>query len=633
MRAGSFCALKARGAMRVQHYRVAGESVAVRNVETPEDVRAFVDWCRSNRSRPVAFDTETTGLDIYAPGFRVRLVQFGTEREAWVLPVDTAAGMGYAPHEAVREALETLPYLLAHNAKFDALAVSAHLGVDLVRLWRRITDTRILAHLLDPRGPQDPDGIGHGLKPLSARHVDPDAPDTQAGLYAEFRKIGHTKETGWAAIDLRNPLYTLYAGLDVILTSRLFAALGPLVEFAGYGRLSEFEHAVALVCARMEARGFLLDVEYTETLAARLLAEADEWSAVARRFGVSSVNAPAQIAAALEGMGENLTETTDSGALKVDKEVLMPIADLDRKWQRIGAREANPLAEAVLRAKRASKWATSYADAMLSRRDGNNRIHPDIASLQARTARMSISRPPLQQLPSGDWVIRRAMQAEPGCVVGAVDYQAVELRVLAALSGDVQMTAAIHAGKDLHGFTAELIYGPGFTEYHRKVCKGIGFGKVYGGGPDTLSRQTGAPLDQVKAAIRAYDRAYAGVRRYSKRLQDRAEWGAKEVVTPSGRRLPLDRRKLYAATNYMVQSTARDVLAEALLRLDERGLTDYLRLPVHDEVVFAAPAADAKDIGREIQAAMSVKDFFGVPLTTDLEIGGRTWGSLYGAAA
>ncbi|MEV6908068.1 DNA polymerase [Amycolatopsis sp. NPDC051071] len=619
--------------MRVQRYRIAGEQVTVRNVETSEDTRAFLEWCRSNENRPIAFDTETTGLDIFAPGFRVRLVQFGTEREAWVLPVDPLAGLVCAPQAAVREALETLPFLLAHNAKFDALAVWAHLGVELTGLWRRITDTRILAHLLDPRGPQDPGGIGQGLKPLCARHVDPDAPDTQAGLYGEFRKIGHTKETGWAAIDIHNPLYTLYAGLDVILTARLFRVLGPLAQAAGYERLSEFEHAVALVCARMEAKGFLLDVEYTETLAARLLAESDEWSAVARRFGVSSVNAPAQISAALEGMGETLTETTESGALKVDKEVLLPLADLDRKWQRIGAREPNYLADAVLRAKRASKWKTSYADAMLSRRDAHDRIHPDIASLQARTARMSISRPPLQQLPSGDWVIRRAMQAEPGCVVGTVDYQAVELRVLAALSGDVQMTAAIHAGRDLHGFTAELIYGPGFTEYHRKVCKGIGFGKVYGGGPDTLARQTGAPLDQVKAAIRAYDRAYAGVRRYSKRLQNRAEWGAKEVITPSGRRLPLDRRRLYGATNYMVQSTSRDVLAEALLRLDERGLTDFLRLPVHDEVVFVAPAEDAKEIGHEIQTAMAVPDFFGVPLTTDLDIGGRTWGSLYGAAA
>ncbi|WP_370942585.1 DNA polymerase [Amycolatopsis sp. cg5] len=619
--------------MREQLYRIAGDPVTIRIPETSEDLRAFLDWCRTNHKRPVAFDTETTGLDIFTPGFRVRLVQFGTGRDAWVIPLDAAAGLGRAAHSAVREALESLPYLLAHNAKFDALAVSVYLGVDLVDLWGRITDTRILAHLLDPRGPQDPGGIGHGLKPLSARHVDPDAPDTQTGLYGEFRKIGHTKHTGWAAIAWDNELYTLYAGLDVILTARLFAILGPLAHDGGYERLSEFEHAVALVCARMEARGFLLDVEYTETLAARLLAEADEWTAAARRYGITSVNAPAQISAALEGMGEILTETTDSGALKVDKEVLLPLADLDRKWQRIGARDANPLADAVLRAKRAAKWKTSYADSMLALRDSGGRIHPDITSLAARTARMSISRPPLQQLPSGDWVIRRAMQAEPGCVVGTVDYQAVEMRILAALSGDVQMTAAIHAGRDLHGFTAELIYGPEFTEYHRKICKGVGFGKVYGGGADTLSRQTGAPLDQVKAAIRAYDRVYAGVRRYSKRLQNRAEWGAKEVITPSGRRLPLDRRRLYAATNYMVQSTARDVLAEALLRLDERGLTDYLRLPVHDEVVFCAPRADADEIGREIQTAMAVDDFFGVPLTTDLEIGGRTWGSLYGAAA
>lgn len=617
--------------MRLQRYRVAGEDTTVRIPETSADRRDFLDWCHRHRHHPVAIDTEATGLDTFAPGFRLRVAQFGTARDAWVLPVDPAAPDTRPNLAATATALEILPELVAHNAKFDLLTLSRHVpGVELEHLWAKTTDTRILAHLLDPRGPQD-GGTGQALKPLCAKHVDPDAPDTQTGLYAEFHKIGHTKRTGWAAIALDNPLYTLYAGLDVILASRLYAELEPRVRHGGYGRLVAFEHAVALVCARMERTGFLLDVEYTERLSTRLAAESNQWAGTARGFGITSVNAPAQVSAALLGMGEELTETTETGAWKVDKEVLMPLADLDRQWQRIGAREPNPLADAVLRAKRAAKWQTSYAEAMLSLRDSADRVHPDIASLAARTARMSISRPPLQQLPSGDWVIRRALVAEPGSVVGAVDYKAVELRVLAALSGDRRMSAAVHAGEDLHDYTARLLYGPDFTPYHRKIAKGVGLGKVYGGGADTLSRQTGAPLDQVKAALRTYDRVYSGVRRYSRRLIDRAEYGAKEVTTPAGRRLPLDRRRLYAATNYVVQSTARDVLAEALLRLDEHGLTSYLRLPVHDEVVYSAPRRDAEEVGRAIAETMAVKDFFGVPLGTDLEIGTRSWGSLYGA--
>ncbi|MCP3800213.1 DNA polymerase [Allokutzneria sp. A3M-2-11 16] len=613
---------------------MAGEATTIRVVETREDVEAFTAWTETVRSRVVAFDTETTSTDIYAPGFRLRLAQFGTETDAWVIPVDAHQVPEPRRSLAARAVVDMLndhPRLTVHNATFDALIAARHLGVDLDSLWSRVTDTTILAHLCDPRGPED-GGTGMSLKALAAQRVDSDAPDTATGLYAAFREIGHTKDTGWAAIDLHHPLYTLYAGLDVILGARLYHSLSAEAAVRGFGRLAEFEHAVALVCAKIEARGFRVDPGYLSELSIRLAGEATQWGGVAAEFGVTSVNAPAQVSAALVGMGETLTETTDTGALKVDKEVLKPLADLDRDWERVGAREPNLLAEAVLRAKRAAKWRVSYADAMLSRRDADDRIHPSITALKARTARMSISRPPLQQLPSGDWVIRRALVADfPGWVVGGVDYAAVEMRILAALSGDPVMCQAIHDGHDLHDYTAELIFGPAFTKGHRKIAKGVGFGKVYGGGPDTLARQTGAPLEQVRATLREYDRVYRGIKRYSRRLVQRAEYGCREVITPAGRVLPLDRRRLYAAVNYMVQSTARDVLAEALLRLDERGLTPYLRLPVHDEVVWTAPADIAADVGREIADAMTVPDFFGVPLFTDLEIGGYSWGSLYGA--
>src|SRR5690606_31854913 len=80
--------------------------------------------------------------------------------------------------------------------------------------------------------------------------------------------------------------------------------------------------------------------------------------------------------------------------------------------------------------------------------------------LQARTARMSISDPPLQQLPSGDWKIRRCLVADPGKVIVASDYSQVEMRVLAALCGDETLQQAIVSGADLHDFTAERVFGP-----------------------------------------------------------------------------------------------------------------------------------------------------------------------------
>src|SRR5690606_5334836 len=110
------------------------------------------------------------------------------------------------------------------------------------------------------------------------------------------------------------------------------------------------------------------------------------------------------------------------------------------------------------------------------------------------------------------------------------------------------------------------------TKADRKICKGVGFGKVYGGGATTLARQTGAPEHQVASAIRAYDRAYRGVASWSKLLAAKARANGYVVRTPAGRNLPLDRDRVYACVNYMVQSTARDVLCQALCDLDDRGL-------------------------------------------------------------
>ncbi|MEU1254828.1 DNA polymerase [Streptomyces chartreusis] len=612
--------------MKYFPYTIAGEETLTRVPETAADLDEFRRWVerKARAGEMVGADTETTGLDIFSPTYRLRTVQFGDAREAWVICVE----LGPIFAEAARWALITLPRLVFHNATFDMLVLDRHLGVPLATLAPKVTDSKTIAHLFDSR-PRHEGGYGLRLKELCARDVDPNAPDTQEDLTAVFHSIGETKATGWAKIDINHPTYLLYAGLDAILVSRWLPIGEERLRKVGIRQaLVDFEHRVMYICALMERRGMLVDRDYVSPLVERLEEEAQLHAGKAHKYGVTSVNAPKQVSTALLAMGETLTERTDSGNLKVDKEILQVLADVDRDWQRIGARKPNPLADAVLRSKRAGKWAKSYGVAMRDNLDADGRIHPNISSLAARTARMSISKPPLQQLPSADWIIRRALLADEGHRIFSVDYAAVEMRVLAALADESTMKKAISEGRDLHDFTAELIWGPGFTKNHRKIGKGVGFGKVYGGGPTTLSRQTGAPLDEVKAAVAAYDRVYPGIKRFSRETARRARANGYVVVTRTGRRVPLDRDRVYAATNYAVQSVARDVLCQALLNMHDRGLTEYLLLPIHDECLGSAPADIAEDVAREIAEAMRM-DFFGVPLDTDPEVGGRSWGSLY----
>ncbi|MEU1200163.1 DNA polymerase [Streptomyces sp. NPDC005813] len=612
--------------MKYFPYTLAGDETMTRVPETAADLDEFRRWVerKALAGEMVGADTETTGLQTFSPTYRLRTVQLGDAREAWVICVE----LGPMFAEAARWALLALPRLVFHFAPFDMLVLDRHLGVPLATLAPKVTDSKIIAHLFDSR-PKHEGGWGLRLKELCARDVDPSAPDTQEDLTAVFRSIGETKATGWRKIDINHPTYLLYAGLDAILVSRwLPIGEGRLRKVGVRKALVDFEHRVMYVCALMERRGMLVDQEYVRGLVDRLGDEAALHAGKAAKYGVTSVNAPKQVSSALVGMGEKLTETTDSGALKVDKSVLLDLADLDQNWQPRGTRKPNPLAAAVLRSKRAGKWRTSYGLAMRDGLDVEGRLHPKINSLQARTARMSISGPPLQQLPSGDWTIRRALVADPGHRIFSVDYSAVEMRVLAALADERTMKRAIAEGRDLHDFTAELIWGPQFTKAHRKMGKGVGFGKVYGGGATTLSRQTGAPIDEVKVAIAAYDRVYPGIRRYSNKVQREARANGYVVVTPTGRRVALDRDRVYAATNYAVQSTARDVLCQALLNMHDKGLTEYLLLPIHDECLGSAPADVVEDVAREVGAAMAM-DFFGVPLDTDPEVGGRSWGSLY----
>ena len=298
------------------------------------------------------------------------------------------------------------------------------------------------------------------------------------------------------------------------------------------------------------------------------------------------------------------------------------------QWSRLGLREPNPLADAVLRAKRAEKWNEAYAQAFLDLRDAGDRLHPMINSLQARTARMSISRPPLQQLPASEARVRHAFRADPGECIVSIDYSQIEVRVAAALSQDRVLIDALVSGEDLHSTTARHIFGDDFTDKDRKIGKMVTFARLYGSGAQNIARQAGVDVATAKAAVSGFDRAYSTLARYGKGLARAAEFGRKEVVTPSGRHLPLDRDRLYAALNAMVQSTARDVLAQAIVDLYDKGMTDGLLLPIHDELLFSLPRDSASDDARSIANVMD-RDFFGVPLISDVEIGGPTWGSLY----
>lgn len=611
--------------MRRHSFPVHGQALPVYFCETAADLQVFAEWVANQRDA-VAVDSESQGLAIYNTGpTYLRMVQFGTPEVAYCIPTE----FGAAFRTAARDALERLPHLVLHNAAFDSLVFDEHLGFPLEKLWAKTTDTMILCKLRDPRGPQD-GGIGAGLKQNAEIFVDPTAPDTQKGLKEEFRKRGLTLETGWAGIPIDNPVYVSYGGGDVILTARLLPIMKEeLKRVGGRQALVDYEHQISRIAATMSRSGMRVDAEYTRELSTRLAEETEVYARRAAEFGVTNINATAQVVAALESMGEVWADRTDSGNPKVDKAVLLRFADMDAKWKPLGTRTPNPLAEAIIHAKRASKWNSAYAQTMLTKMDGNGYIHPSLNTLQARTGRMSITGDlAAQTLPSSDWMIRRCLLADPGHVFVSCDFEAVEMRVLAALADVKRMKTAIQRGEDLHGFTARLVFGDDYTPDHRKLCKGVGFGKVYGGGAATIARQTGAPIEDVQRAIAAYDKVYPEIKRAGTRWQREARSTGMVHVSVTGRILPLDRDRTYAVTNYACQSAARDVLGQSLIHMDDAGLLPYLKLPIHDEVLASVPRGEAPELAREIERCMNY-DLYDVPISAKADIGGPSWGHSY----
>lgn len=388
--------------MKTIHDSLAGEPISFHYVNDARDLRAVLSWVDKYAGKPLAMDTESTGINCYVPGWKLRTFQFGNARRSFIIP---AWYRKFIWEIFVRREIQWI----GHNAPHDVRSLDVFFGREsgMVCPW----ETYIPAHHADSRK-QDEGGTGHGLKELAVAYIDPEADKWERRLKAEFKlikipiegevyKSGPRKGTqkfrnaklseGWSLIDPTNPVYLAYAGADPILTYRLREHYRPVLR--EFRELYKFDHAVQNACDRLQRRAIKLDVRYTTKYKAQLQARAKSLAAKAASMGCHNIYSAAQIAATLQSLGAKLRERTKTGQFKTDDKVMQ--YQLEH-----GSEAVREFVSTVLMAKRMTKRADAYADAMLRERDANDRVHPSINSLAARTARMSISGPALQQLPT-----------------------------------------------------------------------------------------------------------------------------------------------------------------------------------------------------------------------------------------
>lgn len=577
-------------------------------IDSFDDVWDFTQWLEGREW--VVVDTESTGLIQGVD--TLRMVQVGGLDAGFAMRWDRWSGL-FEDVIVKRFQKRDKNPIIMHNSTFD-YGMCKHMGVEMER--RLTHDTRVMCHILEPN-------YSTALKATASRHVDFAA----AGAQVELEKFitGHGAYT-WATIPFDVPQYWTYAALDTVLTAHLFAHHWPLIQ--PYREAYDLENSVQFVLYDMERRGLHIDAPYAVAQLDRFRNYEGELAAWARsEYGVS-IGSNQQVVAALQRDGLTFSAFTASGAVQLDKEVL---AGID-----------HPLAKAVQRHRQVNKMSSTYLGKFVEERDSDDLIHPNINALGARTGRMSIARPSLQNLPKKSdanpfaEAIRNCVTSrygEDGTLL-MCDFDQIEMRVLAHLSEDAQLCAAFRAPEDFFVTLAREIYqDPTIikSDKRRGVTKNVGYAQIYGAGVEKIASMAGVPADQVRAVKARWDQLYPGVKRYQKGVESFA-WEARKATgvawAPApldGRRHPADEGKVYALVNYIIQGMAATMFKRNLLALDVTLKGQYMVVPVHDEIVLDLPRSAQADVVQVLREVMNDETTYRVPIGASVSIGDR-WG-------
>lgn len=600
-------------------------NVKLHLVDSVEKAHEFISWLGEKRPHnAIAIDTETGELpggkreDALSPWHgKLRLVQVGDGMTGWSIPWDEWSGVFY-------QAMDKFDgQVVCHNIAFEARWFDIQSRWKIP--WERSHDTMIMAHIINPLG-------SGALKPLSALYVDPKAVSMQESLDQGLIENGWT----WGTVPTNYEPYWVYGALDTVLTMRLWEQFYQKCGPQGpYNRAYELEMATRKVVTRMELNGARIDLNYSKKKFDELIQYSESvktWAA--NTYGGISITSNMQLVRLLESLGADITETTPSGAKSASKDQLQLLIIN-------GNNDVKNLAENVLKQRKADKLANTYFSNFIEKSiDGI--VHPSVKTLGARTSRMSITDPALQTLPKGDDTVRTAfIPREEDHVIITSDLDQVEFRMFASLSDDENLISLFHkadaTGSDPFTEIGRQVYQePDMqkSDKRRNLIKGVVYGRLYGAGVAKQALTAGVPEAQMRSVSDSFDANYPGMAMFQRQVDNIGQTrlrneGQGYVHTWTGRRIPCDEDRTYTLVNYLIQGGAAEVFKSNLVKLDQADLTDYLIVPVHDEIVLEAPRKDAEEIKQLVRQCMTTTEGWSVPLTADVDGPLENWGQKY----
>lgn len=383
--------------------------------------------------------------------------------------------------------------------------------------------------------------------------------------------------------------------------------------------LEDIELPLVPVLASMQFYGMRLDSQRLKAFGQSLSAEIK--SLEDRIYGLAgksfNIGSPRQLGQVLfEELGLKAGKKTKTG-YSTDADTLEKL------------RGSHEIIGLILDYRKHTKLMSTYVDGLLKVIKEDGRVHSSFNQTVTATGRLSSTDPNMQNIPVRQELgseIRRCFIPEEGSVFLDADYSQIELRVLAHIARDADMSAAFAGGEDIHTVTASQVFGVPISEVTHEMrsrAKAVNFGIVYGISAFSLSEDIGVYPKQAQQYMDAYLEKYHGVRNYMENIKKRAHEDG-YVTSAFGRRRWVPELKSgnfntrsfgeRVALNTPIQGTAADIIKIAMIRvydaLKKEGLGARLILQVHDELIIECPIEEADRasaiLKREMEGAVSL---------------------------
>ncbi|NMH27071.1 DNA polymerase I [Flavobacterium silvaticum] len=573
------------------------------------------------KQKVVSFDTETTGID----PILAELVGLSFSWEAGKgfyvpVPEDQTAAKELVDKFRPFFESETIEKV-GQNAKYDLKILSNYNIVVKGKLF----DTMLAHYLINP-------DMRHGMDVLAETYLQysPKPIEDLIGKKGKGQKT--MREVTLEEIKE-------YASEDADVTLQLKDKFAPILDQTDTRKLfDEIEVPLVQVLADMEMEGISLDTAFLTDLSTEFAADIQSlemkiYEAAGEKFNLGSPKQLGEILFDKMKIGGAKQKKTKTGQYATGEEILSYLA------------LSSPFVQDILDWRQLVKLQSTYVTALPGQVCAKtNRVHTDYMQAVAATGRLSSNNPNLQNIPirtERGRLIRKAFIArDENHTLLSADYSQIELRIIAALSGEQNMIDAFKNGEDIHKSTAAKVFNVALEEVTREQrshAKTVNFGIIYGVSAFGLSNQTSLTRSESAALIEAYYKSYPQLRNYiSEQIELAREQGF--VSTISGRRRYL--KDINSANqvvrgaaernavNAPIQGSAADIIKIAMINIHKKLTSENWKskmlLQVHDELVFDVHNDELERIKPLIQHEMENAYSLSVPLEVDMGTG-RNW--------